>query len=532
MTKLCLGCNRSFTGRSHAKTCSARCRKRLQRLNSGIGITVNKVEKNLKAHAKLLGIAALSPFTNQAGFISEAAPQVAPSELISPSAGYPPTSNTTQSVFSSVDISSIQPKPSRKYHFKLSHIPALLIILFVTWGIVGAFSRHKYEPSASFASRFVRALTLQPVSPLEGEGGLAGKPGPDGPHGKAGQDADPKVLDGARGTDGRQGVDGTSGTDGADGAQGIPGSNDCIDGVCVSRQDTSPGTQEAGNLNLSGSGIFGGDVTATNLNGNFSGDGSSITNINANNIDSGTIDDARLSANVTLQGNSFNGANELVQLDGAGVLPALDGSNLTGVDADTLDGNDSTFFTNADNIASGTLADARLSTNVTLQGNSFNGASQLVQLTGGGLLPDVDGSNLTNVDALTLQGNSSSYFTNATNISSGTLDDARLSGNVSLLGSSIQDGEVDDDLTISSSGSVAWSALTSYPAACAAGQAVTTIGDNLTCSVFAADSGSSNYIQNQSAADQAASFRIDGTGRAGTALQAPLFDTATATADR
>lgn len=41
--------------------------------------------------------------------------------------------------------------------------------------------------------------------------------------------------------------------------------------------------------------------------------------------------------------------------------------------------------------------------------------------------------------------------------------------------------------------------------------------------------GSANYIQNQNSGDQTANFRIDGTGRAGTALQAPLFDTATAT---
>jgi hypothetical protein len=45
---------------------------------------------------------------------------------------------------------------------------------------------------------------------------------------------------------------------------------------------------------------------------------------------------------------------------------------------------------------------------------------------------------------------------------------------------------------------------------------------------FALTSGSGNYIQNQSASDQTADFRISGTGRAGTALQAPLFDRATA----
>jgi|GEM_PF-5616879 len=44
-----------------------------------------------------------------------------------------------------------------------------------------------------------------------------------------------------------------------------------------------------------------------------------------------------------------------------------------------------------------------------------------------------DGSSLTNVDAATLLGQPASYYTNASNISSGTLADARLSGNVALL---------------------------------------------------------------------------------------------------
>jgi len=46
---------------------------------------------------------------------------------------------------------------------------------------------------------------------------------------------------------------------------------------------------------------------------------------------------------------------------------------------------------------------------------------------------------------------------------------------------------------------------------------------------FAPTSGSANYIQNQNASSQTANFRINGTGRADTALQAPLFDTPTAT---
>ena len=59
-----------------------------------------------------------------------------------------------------------------------------------------------------------------------------------------------------------------------------------------------------------------------------------VTNIdasNANNITSGTLNDARLSANVTKQGNTFNVADSLVKLDPTGKLPAIDGSQLTGL---------------------------------------------------------------------------------------------------------------------------------------------------------------------------------------------------------
>ncbi|MBX4188801.1 hypothetical protein KW792_01745, partial [Candidatus Saccharibacteria bacterium] len=57
---------------------------------------------------------------------------------------------------------------------------------------------------------------------------------------------------------------------------------------------------------------------------------------------------------------------------------------------------------------------AKLNGNQTFSGNNtFNGANQLVQLTAGGILPILNGSNLTAL--------------NASNVSSGTLNDARLS---------------------------------------------------------------------------------------------------------
>jgi hypothetical protein len=61
---------------------------------------------------------------------------------------------------------------------------------------------------------------------------------------------------------------------------------------------------------------------------------SNVANVDttvASNIASGILSDSRLSSNVTLQGNTFNGVNQLLKLDGSGKLPAIDGSQLTGL---------------------------------------------------------------------------------------------------------------------------------------------------------------------------------------------------------
>jgi hypothetical protein len=71
-----------------------------------------------------------------------------------------------------------------------------------------------------------------------------------------------------------------------------------------------------------------------------------VDTTNANNISSGTLNDARLSANVTLQGNTFNAANKLVQLDANAKLPAVDGSNLTNLNIPPPTGSNLYLFYN------------------------------------------------------------------------------------------------------------------------------------------------------------------------------------------
>src|SRR5665213_814607 len=224
------------------------------------------------------------------------------------------------------------------------------------------------------------------------------------------------------------------------GATLVCSANGCISSSSPAPSPASP-TLDVANVALlnggqifTGTNKFSGSTTLTNATGTFSGNGAGLTGINAdtlnnqagsyytnaNNLSSGTLSDARLSNNVTLAGNGFNGVNQLVQLDSSGLLPILNGSALTNIDALTLQGNGATYFTNATNISSGTLNDSRLSANDTLAGNSFNGANQLVKNNPSGDLPSLSGINLTSL--------------NASAVASGTLNDLRLSSNVTLQG--------------------------------------------------------------------------------------------------
>lgn len=82
-----------------------------------------------------------------------------------------------------------------------------------------------------------------------GQDGLDGRPGVDGLASNAVGTQGPAGQNGAAGSNGQNG---NAGANGANGTNGTDGTNACISGLCVSRQASSPATQETGNINIDG----------------------------------------------------------------------------------------------------------------------------------------------------------------------------------------------------------------------------------------------------------------------------------------
>ena len=144
-----------------------------------------------------------------------------------------------------------------------------------------------------------------------------------------------------------------------------------------------------------------GNITASN----FIGAGTTITSINASNISSGTIANARTTA------ASANGASTIVSRDSGGNFSA---NTVTASIIGDISGGTNI---NASNITSGTISNARTTA------SSANGASTIV-------LRDTNGSFDANVvNATNLSGGGTSITSmNASNLSAGTVASARISG--------------------------------------------------------------------------------------------------------
>jgi hypothetical protein len=176
---------------------------------------------------------------------------------------------------------------------------------------------------------------------------------------------------------------------------------------------------------------FANSVTVTGvINANISGNGASLTNINASNISSGTIGNAFTTA------ASANGASTIVLRDADG---SFAGNVITATtsNATTFNGTTGAFTNvsgngvaltgiNASNISSGTIDNARTSA------ASANGASTIVAR-------DSNGSFAANVGTFTAVSGNGVALTaiNASNITSGTIDNARTTANSSNVGATV-----------------------------------------------------------------------------------------------
>jgi hypothetical protein len=177
-------------------------------------------------------------------------------------------------------------------------------------------------------------------------------------------------------------------------------------GTIANARTTASSSNGASTIVLRGaSGEFAaGAITGTS----FSGNGSALTAINATAITTGTLDNARTNA------TSANGASTLVVRDANGSFAGNVITGTTGTFTSVSGNGVALTAINASNIASGTIANARTTA------SDANGASTIVSR-------DANGSFSANViTATTIGGNGASLTNiNASNISSGTIANAR-----------------------------------------------------------------------------------------------------------
>ena len=193
-----------------------------------------------------------------------------------------------------------------------------------------------------------------------------------------------------------------------------------------------------------------GAVTTEKLSANAVIDSKVLLSTGA--ISSGKFGDDRVAiSTLAISGGVYNTAGRLVQMGTDGKLPALDGSKLSNLTASAVSAaniqagelgagviassvavntihtaaiqtgavTDSKVTLSTAAISSGKFGDNFVAITTAAMTGGFNGGTQLVQLDGAGNLPALNGSALTAL--------------NASNLASGTVNDARLSANIDKL---------------------------------------------------------------------------------------------------
>ncbi|HEX5429875.1 MAG TPA: hypothetical protein VFX17_02215, partial [Patescibacteria group bacterium] len=271
---------------------------------------------------------------------------------------------------------------------------------------------------------------------------------------------------------------------------------------------TVDGNLTAANFSGSSSGANTGDQTI-NLTGDVTGTGTGsfataigIGKVTSSNILDGTVANSDLAnSSITLNTSAPLGGGGSVALGGNLTLTCstciTSGANLL-----TLAGSAGTPQTISQG---GTLTVAAGSGITTTAGatGTITIASTLgtsVDLTSevSGILPATNGGTGSGFTQFTGPATSTKIFT-LPNASATILTDA----------SAITDAQISDTLTIGSSGTVDWTALNNYPAACAAGKAITSLGDTVTCSTFATSDTNTTYTSGSGLSLTGTTFSID-----------------------
>jgi hypothetical protein len=441
--KTCESCLRSFRGRIDARTCSASCRQRLYRTSSIVAKETKLLEDKLKAAARRAEADLALAKVTEGGFLagSLAAPSNplhirssanGPRNLEPRSSQPEPLTSAEPPTIIKPAVESITPKPltTSKVDIQkefeavgasgktgkglLKFMTAALVMIFILGGLLAVLdftgllpTHYSQQISVNKLGDTVQNITNQvnqlhnQVTTLKGEAGTQGEPG----------------------AAGQPGTQGEAGVRGDTGAQGPAGDAGCINASCVSRQATNQGVQEAGNINISGDTNIGGvyRINGNQISLNDLADNVNIARLNGtgpqtftgNNKFTGTI----LSANVFNTTNAFQVQNAAASgvftvdtvNDGIAINKPSASYAVDVVGDVSITG---TYRVNGVAFSSGTLSDgsnlAKLNANQTFSGNNtFSSASN--SFTG-------NGAGLTSL--------------NASNLSSGTVNSARLPANL------------------------------------------------------------------------------------------------------